>query len=151
MLAAERIFLSFLFLERSIPVSDLESFAKEGRKSKALAPYLGYFNPEQQTQLRASLQERLPLNSVAVAQFLYTPVGEALLNRVQQVVRTKSGQGSFFALRSAFILAAKDPEGLNGPQRFAQFPQCWRPSRCQYCPGVTESSANSSQNHQCHR
>lgn len=122
MLAAERIFLSFLFLERSIPIRDLELYAKEGRKSKALAPYLGYFKPEQQTQLRASLQERLPLNAVAVAQFLYTPVGEALLNRIQQVVRTKSGQGSFFALRSALILAAKDPEGLTALSVLRHFP-----------------------------
>lgn len=122
MLAAERIFLSFLFLERSIPVRDLESFAKEGRKTRALAPFLDYFNPEQQTQLRGSLQERLPLNAVAVAQFLYTPVGEALLKRVQQVVRTKSGEGSFFALRSALILAAKDPEGLTALSVLRNFP-----------------------------
>lgn len=122
LLAAERIFVSFLFLERSIPVRDLERYAKEGRASRALAPYLGYFNPEQQTQLRASLQERLNLNTVAVAQFLYTPVGEALLNRVQQVVRTKSGQGSFHALRSALILAAKDPEGLTALSVLRNFP-----------------------------
>ncbi|WP_299410317.1 alpha/beta hydrolase [Acaryochloris sp. IP29b_bin.148] len=120
--AAERIFVSFLFLERSIPVRDLERYAKEGESSSALAPYLGYFNPEQQTQLRASLQERLNLNTVAVAQFLYTPVGEALLNRVQQVVRTKSGQGSFHALRSALILAAKDPEGLTALSVLRNFP-----------------------------
>lgn len=122
MLAAERIFLSFLFLERSIPVRDLEIYAKEGRKSQALAPYLGYFTSEQQTQLRASLQERLPLNAVAVSQFLYTPVGEAFLNRVQQVVQTKSGQGSFFALRSALILAANDPEGLTALSVLRNFP-----------------------------
>lgn len=121
-LAAERIFVSFQFLERSISIRDLEIYAKEGRKSKALAPYLGYLNPEQQTQLRASLQERLNLNAVAVAQFLYTPVGEAFLNRVQQVVQTKSGQGSFFALRSALILAAKDPEGLTALSVLRNFP-----------------------------
>ena len=103
LLAAERIFISFKFLERSIPVKDLEIYAKEGRASRALAPYLDYFGADQQTQVRARLQERLNLDAVAVSQFLYTPVGEALLERIQQVVRTKSGQGSLFALRSALI------------------------------------------------
>lgn len=122
LLAAERIFISFKFLERSIPVKDLEIYAKEGRASRELAPYLGYFGSDQQTQLRASLQERLNLDAVAVSQFLYTPVGEALLERVQQVVRTKSRQGSLFALRSALILAARDPEGLTALSVLRHFP-----------------------------
>ena len=122
LLAAERIFISFKFLERSISVRDLEIYAKEGRASRELAPYLGYFGSDQQTQLRASLQERLNLDAVAVSQFLYTPVGEALLERIQQVVRTKSRQGSLFALRSALILAAKDPEGLTALSVLRHFP-----------------------------
>lgn len=122
LLAAERIFISFKFLERSIPVKDLEIYAKEGRVSRELAPYLGYFGADQQSQVRASLQERLNLNAVAVSQFLYTPVGEALLGRIQQVVRTKSRQGSLFALRSALILAANDPEGLTALSVLRHFP-----------------------------
>lgn len=122
LLAAERIFISFKFLERSIPVKDLEIYAKEGRASRELAPYLGYFGTDQQSQVRASLQERLDLNAVAVSQFLYTPVGEALLGRLQQVVRTKSRQGSLFALRSALILAANDPEGLTALSVLRHFP-----------------------------
>lgn len=122
LVAAERIFISFKFLERSISVKDLEIYAKEGRASRELAPYLGYFETDQQTQVRASLQERLNLDAVAVSQFLYTPVGEALLERIQQVVRTKSGQGSLFALRSALILAAQDPEGLTALSVLRHFP-----------------------------
>jgi predicted dienelactone hydrolase len=120
--AAEQIFLSFSFLERSISVRDLEIYAKGGPPSRALAPYLGYLKPEQQAQLRTSLLERLNLDAVAVAQFLYTPVGEALLHRIEQVVHTKSGQGSLFALRSALILATKDPEGLTALSALRHFP-----------------------------
>ncbi len=120
--AAERIYVSFSLLERSIAVKDLEIFAKEGRIQGDLVSYARYLNPQQLQQLRAGLVAPLDLTPLAVAQFLYTPVGEGLLQRTEEVIRTKSRQGSLYALRSALILAAADPEGLTALTALQHFP-----------------------------
>ena len=111
-LASERIDVSYLFLERSITVHDLEIYSKEGRITGSLIPYSRYLKKPQLQKLRQRLQARVNLTPLTVSQFLYTPVGEQLLQRVETIVHPKSGQDGFYALRSAFILAASDPEGL---------------------------------------
>lgn len=120
--AAEQIYVSYLFLERSISVEELALFAKEGRMTSNLARYADYLTPEQLEELRQGLQESVQLDPVTVAQFLYTPIGERLLRRVEPVVRTKSGAGSFYALRAALILAAAEPEGLTTLSFLRHFP-----------------------------
>lgn len=110
--AAEQIHLSFGLLERSISVSTLETYAKEGRITGDFIPYARYLNPDQLQQLRAGLRTKVDLSPVSISQFLYTPIGEELLQRVGQVVYPKSRQGSLYALRSALILAASKPQGL---------------------------------------
>ncbi|MGF1602694.1 MAG: alpha/beta hydrolase [Thermosynechococcaceae cyanobacterium] len=110
--AAERIHVSYGLLERSVSVSALEIFAKEGRITGDLIPYARYLKTDQRQQLRAGLQAKIDLSPVSVAQFFYTPIGEELLQRVGQVVYPKSRQGSLYALRSALILSAAEPQGL---------------------------------------
>ncbi|NCJ05786.1 alpha/beta hydrolase [Synechococcales cyanobacterium C] len=120
--AASRIHVSYSFLERSISVSALETFAKEGRITGDLVPYARYLNPDQLENLRQGLQEQIDLEPVTVAQFLYTPIGEQLLHRVGQVIRSRSGHGSFFALRASLILAAADPEGFTALSVLRHYP-----------------------------
>jgi predicted dienelactone hydrolase len=120
--AAERIYVSFSLFERSISVQNLEVFAKEGRIQGDLASYARYLNKQQLQQFREGLVTPLDLDPLAVAQFFYTPVGEGLLQRVEQVVQTKSRQGSLYALRSALILAAADPEGLTALTVLKHYP-----------------------------
>ncbi|MGB7415369.1 MAG: alpha/beta hydrolase [Thermosynechococcaceae cyanobacterium] len=110
--AAERIHISYGLLERSVSVSALEIYAKEGRITGDLIPYARYLNADQRQKLRAGLQAKIDLSPVSMAQFFYTPIGEELLQRVGQVVYPKSRQGSLYALRSALILSAAEPQGL---------------------------------------
>ncbi len=121
-LSAERVYLSYGVLERSIPVSSLETYAREGRFDHDLYIYSQYIKPDQLVQLRKGLMARAELSPVAVSQFLYSPQGEILLRRLGQVIQPESRDTGFFAIRSALILAASSPEGLTPLNVFRQFP-----------------------------
>lgn len=121
-LAAERIYASYAALERSISVDALETYAKEGKLVDKLGLYVKYLNPQQLAQLRRALLARVDLDVVATSQFFYTPLGETLLERLGQVIQTESRQSGFYALRSALILAAADPEGLTLLNVLRKFP-----------------------------
>lgn len=120
--AAERIYISYGALERSISVAALEAYAKEGKLDDDLAAYVDYISPQQLVQLQSVLLARIELSPVAVSQFLYTPQGEILLDRLGQVIQTEARQPGFYALRAALILAAADPEGLTLLNVLDKFP-----------------------------
>jgi predicted dienelactone hydrolase len=121
-IAAERIYISYAALERSISVAALEAYAKEGKLDEDLAAYAEYVSPQRLAQLRRVLLTEIPLTPVAVSQFLYTPIGETLMERLGQVVQTEARQPGFYALRGALILAAADPEGLTLLNVLDKFP-----------------------------
>jgi len=112
--AAERIYASYSALERSISINALEDYAKKNVIDDDLAVYQQYVQPQQLQQLRRALVTPIKVNSVAVSQFLYTPQGKFLLERLGEVIKTESREAepSFHALRSALILASAEPEGL---------------------------------------
>lgn len=121
-LGAERIYVNYSAFERSIPVEALEIYAKEGRITNEFRTYTRYLNQPQLDQLRAGLQAKVDLDPVTISQFLYSPIGEQLLRRVGQVVQTPSRQPGFYAIRSALILAAADPQGLTALNVLKRFP-----------------------------
>jgi predicted dienelactone hydrolase len=111
-IAAERILFNYSILGRSISVRALETYTRDGILTEDLVSYARFVKPSQLAQLREGLQQKVELSPVAISQFLYSPPGELLLERVSRLVQTGSGQGSFYALRSTLVLAATDPEGL---------------------------------------
>lgn len=121
-LGADRVTISYGLLERSITVDSLEQYATEGRIPKDLRGYTQYLNEDQEEQLRQVLTARANLGVVAVSQFLYTAQGEILLRRLGEVVKTDSNLSGFYAIRSALILAAADPDGLTVLNVLKQFP-----------------------------
>ena len=113
--AAERLIISYGFLERSIAIEDLEYFAETGQLTPQLSAYNQRlrFDDERLEQIRDWLKTPAELNAVAVAQFLYTEQGKLLLKQLTQVLQTPARQAGFSALRGALILAAADgPTGL---------------------------------------
>ncbi|HEY9848491.1 MAG TPA: alpha/beta hydrolase [Leptolyngbyaceae cyanobacterium] len=120
--AAERIYLSYDILERSISVNSLESYANQGIIEDDIAPYIQYTKPEYQEQLRNILLKRLDVSPIAVSQFLYTPQAEILLQRLGQIIKTDSRQPGYRAIRAALILAAADPQGLTLLNVLRKFP-----------------------------
>ena len=120
--AAEQIYAQYSFLELSIPVAELEIYAKEGRLSRNLEPYADYLNPEQLKQLRSFLNTKLSLPSSNISRLLGSPVGEVLLARASTIVQSKSEGASPEALKKAVIAAASDPEGLTLVSLMRHFP-----------------------------
>ncbi|HAA27204.1 MAG TPA: hypothetical protein DCE56_05380 [Cyanobacteria bacterium UBA8553] len=119
---AEKIYISYGPLEFTLPVSALEVYAKQGKITQDLAFYANYLDPKQREQLRKVLVTRIDVTPLAIAQFLYSPQGEVILQRIGQIIQTKANQPGFYAIRAALILAAADPEGLTPLNVLRKFP-----------------------------
>jgi predicted dienelactone hydrolase len=121
-IAAEKVYASYGFIELTILVKDLDNYARFGRLSPALQAYAKYLKPDQLQNLREALKKRIELSSEVVSQFLYTPTGEKLLERASALVKTRSKGSSVQALRSAIILSANDPQGLTVLKMLQNYP-----------------------------
>ncbi len=123
-IAAERIYLSYSLLERSISIAALEEYAQTCEVNRELAAYARYADPALLKKfcqiLTTSPSDNI--DAIAISQFLYTPQGEALLKRLGEVIRSDARQPGFFGLRAAFILAATDPQGLTLLNLLKKFP-----------------------------
>lgn len=119
---AERIYITYGPLEESVPVESLALFAKEGKIDSNLDGFAQYAKKSQLAEIRSALQAKAEISPVTIAQFLYTPQGEVLLERFGRVVQTKARQPGFYAIRAALILAAADPEGLTILNVLQKFP-----------------------------
>ncbi|MDX2241314.1 MAG: alpha/beta fold hydrolase [Leptolyngbyaceae cyanobacterium bins.302] len=112
--SAERIYVTYNILERSISVAALEAYAKDGTINDDLAAYARYANPGILKQLREALTTKADLSPVTIAQFLHSPQGDAALKRLGQVIQPASRiPDGYKAIRAALILAAGDPQGLS--------------------------------------
>ncbi|GAB4343977.1 MAG: alpha/beta hydrolase [Leptolyngbyaceae cyanobacterium] len=120
--AADRIYVAYNILERSISVKALENYAQRGVMDEDLAVYAQYANPKVLENLRSALQAKADVNPVTVSQFLYSPQGEAALKRLGQVIQPESRISGYQAIRAALILAARDPEGLTLLNFLRRFP-----------------------------
>ncbi|MEM6401553.1 MAG: alpha/beta hydrolase [Cyanobacteria bacterium P01_D01_bin.116] len=132
--SAERLKLSFGIVERSISVDSLETYAKTGKVNDELAAYFKYVPEESRGELREALLAPIPLGSVEVSQFLYSPIGETLLETLSQVVQSEfrnRGQttrkklrrsSGFYGTRAALILAATKPKEFNVINILRKFP-----------------------------
>jgi predicted dienelactone hydrolase len=111
-LSAERVQLSYGVVQRSIPIKSLEIYAKTGKIDNDLATYARYVNKKELEQLRKVLLAPISLNTVEVSQFLYTPIGERLLERLGEIIQLESRLNGFYAIRSALILSAAQKENF---------------------------------------
>lgn len=121
-MSAERLYLSYGALERSISVSSLEDYAREGKLDDDLYVYSQYIDAKQLEAFRKVLLTKANLSPIAISQFLYTPQGEVLLRRLGKVIQPESRDTGFYALRAALILASAEPEGLTPLNVFRKFP-----------------------------
>ena len=122
-LGAERIaFFYPPFGEFSLSIDALEAFAKEGRITNEFEFYAKRANPQQLASLRNLLSGRLQVSPTLVSQFTYSPVGEMVLQSLGELLQTDSRLNGFHALRSSFILAATDPQGLTVLNMLRRFP-----------------------------
>ncbi|WP_442936396.1 alpha/beta hydrolase [Nostoc sp.] len=121
-LGAERLRFNYGLLERSIPISSLETYARTGKIDDDLAGYTQYVSKKELTQLRKVLLTPIPLNEVEISQFLYTPIGEELLKKLGKVIQTESRLSGFYAIRAALILSAADQKDFTLLNVLHKFP-----------------------------
>ena len=120
--AAENIVLSYGPLEFAVSVDSLETYATTGKLTGALKSYADFLTPEQLEQFQVGLTTSAEFDHLAIAQFLYSFQGEKILERVARVIKTNARQPGFYAIRSALILAAADPQGLTPLNVLKSFP-----------------------------
>ncbi|MDY6786193.1 MAG: alpha/beta hydrolase [Cyanobacteriota bacterium] len=120
--AAEKVSFYVGPLEFSLSVDSLEEYARDGNIRPDLRTYTNRLTEIQRAQLRQILETRAEVTPVAIAQFLYSPQGEVILREFGELIQTRSGQSGFYAIRSALILAAADPQGLTPLNVLRKFP-----------------------------
>jgi len=120
---AERISFYYApFGQFYLPVNSLETFAKKGKIDSDFAYYAKFANSEELASLRDLLQRRFDVTPTLVSQFTYSSVGETVMKRLGNDFQTGARQNGFYALRSAFILAAADSDGLTLVNVLRKFP-----------------------------
>ena len=83
--SAEKVFLDYGFIGRSVPTTSLEAFAQNGTLDAELAPYLSDVSLEEQQSLQRLLGTPLTSlspemaetvgNPFVLSQWLYSPIG----------------------------------------------------------------------------
>ncbi|MEO1790933.1 MAG: alpha/beta hydrolase [Cyanobacteria bacterium J06629_19] len=111
--AAERVTLTYGFVEISTTVDDLQSYADTGVPSRELNAYLRFLSAEQQDQFRQALQVRQDVDHVQISRFLYSALGENLTRVLGGIIQTQGRRDGARGLRGALVLAAAEPEGLS--------------------------------------
>lgn len=111
--AAERVTLTYGFIEISTSVESLRDYAETGKVNRELAPYLRYLDGEQRSQFRQALQVRQAISPVQLSQFLYSSIGQNILRYAGGIVQTAGRRDGFKGLRGALVLSAAEPGGLS--------------------------------------
>lgn len=107
--AAESVVLKYSFLQETVSVPELTTFAKTGELSPSLKAYLKLAGKEPD-QLRRALTQEVPVNPTLLYRILTNPVGEAMLDRVSEVVHTPTNRANRESLRGALVSSAL-PDG----------------------------------------
>ncbi|WP_035994684.1 alpha/beta hydrolase [Leptolyngbya sp. KIOST-1] len=113
--AAEAIFFRYGPVERSVQTRSLETLIESGQLTDDLAFYVNLvgLSEVEVEQLRQNLDRPLEVDGVLLSRFLYTSLGEELLEQVGSILRTRVGDNGKLSLRAALIQAATSPEGLS--------------------------------------
>lgn len=120
--AADRIHFSYGLFERSISVESLDAYAEDGTVNPDLAFVLGFLSPEVRTEFRSVLNTTYELDPVALSFSFYEPMGETALRYLGNVIQTGQRQNGLYALRSALVLSAAQPDGFTLIDVVRQFP-----------------------------
>jgi hypothetical protein len=110
-LAADNIVLVSGAFRRSIPVADMELLASKGQAQGLLADLLRFGN-QNPAEVGKLLNQSIPLPLVMVSRLLNTRIGEALLERLANIVYPLKTPGvGVPALRAAMVLGIAEGNG----------------------------------------
>lgn len=121
--SAEQVYFKYGPLELSLSVQALDTWVKTGEADSELALYLSLLDTQQKAKLRELLQTRYDENYFNLSYMSYTDIGERFLKNVGQLVRTRGEGNGFEDLRTAFINASEDEQGLSFINVLRQYPK----------------------------
>lgn len=107
--AAESVVLKYRFLRENVSVPELRTLADTGELSPKLRFYLKLANREP-AELRRTLTQEVKVNPTLLYRVLNTPIGDAMLDRVSEVVHTPTNRANRESLRGALVSSAL-PDG----------------------------------------
>jgi hypothetical protein len=107
--------LSFTYgpLIRSLRISSLQAFAKDGSVAEDLAFFLQFTPASKREDLRSALVQRADIDPLLVSQFFNSQIGSDVLERLGRGITLQRGGNGKFALRSALVGAAFSSDGLS--------------------------------------
>jgi hypothetical protein len=111
-LSAERVVFRYSGFERSLSVEELTHFAETGELSSNLSHYVNRTDKDP-ADLQRALVRPVPMRLVFLDAALNSWVGEMLLDRMGEVIRTPGDQANREALRAALILSASDDDAIS--------------------------------------
>ena len=103
--AAERVVLKYRIFRESLSVQELSTFAQTGKLSSSLKANLALAQQDPKL-IRKYLSQPVKADPVIVDRVLNSPVGNAILDQLSQVIHTPSKKANRQALRSALVLSA---------------------------------------------
>ena len=111
--AGELLSFSYGPLIRSLRISSLQAFAKDGSVADDLAFFLQFTPASKREDLRSALLQRADIDPLLVSQFFNSRIGSDVLERLGRGITMQRGGNGKFALRSALVGAAFSSEGLS--------------------------------------
>ena len=111
--AGEVLSFSYGPLIRSLRISSLEAFAKDGSVAEDLGFFLQFTPVNKREDLRSVLVKRADVDPLLVSQFFNSNIGEDVLERLGKAITLQRGSNGKFALRSALVGAAFSSGGLS--------------------------------------
>lgn len=119
--AAERVEFGIGSIEFGISVKELETYARQGRVGKELAPFLNSIEEKDHQYVREFLKLHAEFSPLQVSQFFHSAIGEKILTYLGDLVQSVSSEdrvqnlsvNGSRAIRTGLISAAVDPRGLS--------------------------------------
>jgi hypothetical protein len=111
---AEKITLIYGPFNGDISVKSLEKYATTGEMTDEFRLYAKFIDEKALTQLRNWLNNRYQCDRVKMYEFTNTSEGEKFLQELGTAIKTHPDRNGFYALRSALIEAADNPDNSDG-------------------------------------
>ena len=122
-LGAERISFYLPVLGKfSLSVDSLATFAEEGTITPEFNFYASRLDEQTLIRFREVLRTKFEVSPVTMFRMTKMPMGERFLRGLGEAIYTHPERNGFYAIRSALILAAADPEGLTAINVMRHFP-----------------------------
>lgn len=117
--SAQNLSLVYGPFQRSVPMSEVSSFAETGQATGRLQALLRLVPKNEQEELLKALRLKLPIGVVQVNKLLNSPIGKQVVDKVSPVILRRDKAGSF-AISGALLTAAASKDGL-GLLSFLEF------------------------------